>query len=257
MMKAEPMVHNHPVQPIMSKLDQDELPQQITDDYSDYRWSVKLYEIDPHGQYDYAQSWLEDLFTTNLQSDTYSWDAHTTSGFIKNGNRLSFLVLHNAADPFARGLTESTTSIGVYGLYWYNHDEIHWKTFTPGLGWLLDWCVAQNGISVKQKWSFDMPKASDRRFHRAYWLAANRLHLKQLLNHSESLIDKPHDVPDEDSDDEFEVEEGDLTNEWDVGVVESEEAWRMVLATNEVNGDEGRDGYLHVVTGSSGWEARF
>jgi len=244
--KQEPGVQHFPVKSPSPKPDYENLPQRIVSEYADYKWSITLYEI-RSDQYDYAQSWLEDFFAVNLTSDKYSWDAHTSRGFIQGGTRLSFIVLHNATDPFGYGSTE-TTSIGVYGYYWYDHSEIHWKTFSPGIKWLLDWCEDQNGIAVRMKWEVDMPKASDRRFHRAYWLAANRMHLRQLLNHSEAMVDKPHDTPDGD-DEEFEVEESDLTNEWGVGVEEAEERWREVVEDVESNGEDGKDGYLHVITG--------
>ncbi|KAF2828935.1 hypothetical protein CC86DRAFT_436556 [Ophiobolus disseminans] len=242
------------VQLKMPKLDHDMLDQRITTYYEDYKWSVTLYELDPSSPYDYAQSWLEDLFRGNLPPDDFRWESHTTRGFMKDGGRLSFIAIHNAADPFGLYGPNSTTSIGVYGYYWYNHDEIHWKTFGPRFRWLLDWCVANNGITVKQTWKFNMPKASDRRFHRAYWLAANRKHLNNLLNRSEESVDRPHDAVDDDVDDGFEVEEADLTNEWDITTKEAEKTWRDVLEDIESYDEDGASGYQHVVTGrSDGW----
>lgn len=241
-------------EPPKPKYDPDAQEQKIYEHYKYYHWSVMLYEVDPNGQYDYAQSWLEDLFASNLPPDEYRWESHTTTGFIKHGDRLSFLAIHNAANPFGKHQVESTTAIGVYGYHWYNHNNIHWKTFAPGIRWLLDWCVENNGIRMKQKWKANEPKATERRFHKAYWLAANRQHLNNLLNHSEDMVNKPHDVPDQDEDDGFVPEETDLTNECCVDIEEAEESWQNVLDDMEFYGDDAALGYQHVVTGrSEGW----
>ncbi|KAH7088701.1 hypothetical protein FB567DRAFT_619452 [Paraphoma chrysanthemicola] len=243
-------------------INHDSQPQAIVREYEDYKWSATLYEVEHKDQYDFAQAWLEDLLKINLNKE-HKWHTHTTQGFIPGGDRFSLLVLHNAADPFEWGpASESTSTIGVYGAHWYEHEDIHWKTLSPGIDWLLNWCLAQGGISIKKKWRSDEPNAREKRFHRAYWLAANMRDLKGLLNHGMSS-DAPHDAVDKDFDDEFEVSEEGLTwGGWtdDVGEdgvkgeldeEESLKAWSEILETNDENGDEG--GVQHVVTGSSEW----
>jgi hypothetical protein len=238
--------------------DWDTLPQDITTSYEDYKWSVTHYLIDPNGAYDFAQSWLEDLFAINVRPPNYTWHAHSSYGFIKDGTRFSFVALHNASDPFERGMpSTSTTSIGVYGRHWHDHEEIHWKTFTPDIRSLLQWCENQNAISVKQKWTTDMPLASDKRFHRAYWLAATRGPVRGLLNHG-VIDDMPHDVVEGDVDADFKVSEADLMREWEGGNVvtreEADDAWQRVLEENRNRGDLEGIWYEHVITGSSEWE---
>jgi hypothetical protein len=235
-------------------VDCDALPQTIATVYEDYKWSITHYEIDPSGAYCFAQSWLEDLFAINIRPGDYKWHAHSTWGFIKDGTRFSFIVLHNAADPFEKGVAStSTTSIGVYGRHWHYHEEIHLKTFAPGIHWLLQWCEEQKCISVKQKWTCDMPQAGEKRFHRAYWLAATRGPLGGLLNQG-TMNDEPHDVPEEELDEVFEVTKEDLTNEWDNSEKEAQEVWARVLKEIEVIGDVRECWYEHVVTGSSEWD---
>jgi hypothetical protein len=235
-------------------VDCDALPQAIIKVYEDYKWSITHYEVDSGGAYCFAQSWLEDLFAMNIRPGDYKWHAHSTWGFIKDGTRFSFIVLHNAADPFEKGVAStSTTSIGVYGRHWHDHEEIHWKTFAPDIHWLLQWCEEQKCISVKQKWTRDMPQASEKRFHRAYWLAATRGPLRGLLNHG-TMNDEPHDVPEKEIDDAFEVTKEDLTNEWDNSEEQAQEAWARVLKEIEDIGDVRECWYEHVVTGSSEWD---
>ncbi|KAH7069209.1 hypothetical protein BKA63DRAFT_520799 [Paraphoma chrysanthemicola] len=258
-----PPLARTPTPPPPAPTDHDSLPQAIVRDYDDYKWSVTLYEVEQQDQYDFAQAWLEDLLKINLADKEHKWHTHTTQGFIPGGNRFSLLVLHNAADPFEWGpASESTSTIGVYGAHWYEHEDIHWKTVSPGVDWLLDWCLTQGGISLKKKWRCDEQNAREKRFHRAYWLAANMRDLKGLLNHGTSS-DTPHDAVDKGFNDEFEVSEEDLTwGGWtqDVGEdggegafedEESMKAWNEILETNEENSEEG--GVQHVVTGSSEW----
>lgn len=235
-------------------IDWDAIDQPLVAKYEDYNWSVTLYEIDRNGQFEFAQSWFEQLFELNLKSDDYKWHTHTTKGYIKDGDRFSLLVLHNAANPFECGLPpDSTTSTGVYGRHWHKHNEVYWMTFAPDIRWLIKHCEDQGGISVKRKWHCTMPKAADKRFHRAYWLAANKLHLGGLLNHG-PLNDKPHDAVEDDPQDDFELTEEDVTSAWSVKIEDAEKAWKTIFEDNEFHGNVPKEGYEHVVTGCSEWD---
>jgi hypothetical protein len=246
--KQPPTVKAKPKPPLPT--DWDAIPQEITSAYENYKWSVTHYEVDSGDTYGFAQSWLEDLFATNLLPDDYRWHSHSTQGFIKDGTRNSFVALHNADNPFEYDCpSSSTTSIGVYGHDWHEHNTIHWKTFAPDIRWLLHYCELGAGtIHVKQKWTFNMPRASERRFHRAYWLAATRKRMRGLLNRGPSN-DVPHDVVEMDGD--FDFTEEDVGNEWDNTFEEAKEAWRIVQEEIEDMEDVGSGGYEHVVTGSS------
>jgi hypothetical protein len=240
-------------------IDWDTQPQDITSRYKDYKYSIVLYQLNTECGYDFAQSWLENLFeSNNLKPPNYKWHAHSTRGFIKDGDRLSFIALHNAADPFEWGLPPtSTTSIGVYGRHWHQHDEIHWKTFAPDIRWLLDWCKQNCGISMKQTWRFDHDKAAERRFHRAYWLAARMEPIRDLLKHRD-MVDEIHDAIEEQMDDGFGLTEEDLQNGngWANTAEESDKAWIRVLDTNKEIGNtlDGTTGFEHVSTGCSEME---
>jgi hypothetical protein len=231
-------------------IDWDTVPQEITSDYGKYKWSVTHYEVNSGNTYGFAQSWLEDLFAANLLPQGYKWHTHSTQGFIKDGTRNSFIALHNADNPFEYGFPpSSTTSIGVYGHNWHEHNTIHWKTFAPDIRWLLDYCELEAGTTrVKQKWKFNMPWASERRFHRAYWLAASRGRMRGLLNRSPSK-DVAHDAVEIDGG--FEFTEEDVGNEWDNTLEEANQAWKIVQEELEDMGEVGNGGYEHVVTGSS------
>ncbi|KAF9694475.1 hypothetical protein EKO04_007655 [Ascochyta lentis] len=239
----------------------DELPQPIVDKYEDYKWSVCHYELQPTRGYDFAERWLEQLFETALQSEYQRRRfCHVSKGFIKDGSRYSLLVLHNATNPFEyEPAPESTITIGVYGYHWYRHDEIHWTTLGSDQRQLLEQCVEMDHLTLKHKWSTDTDKATEKRFHRAYWLAANRHDLKGLLNRCPS-DDKPHDLieekSEEDPDTEFSISEADLSNAWDVTEAESAAAWQAVEEEVEAL-DEAwvvhGSGWQHVVVGSSEW----
>jgi hypothetical protein len=248
-----PLPANVPPNP--QSIDWDTHPQELTHDYKEYKWSVNLYDISPNTGFDFAQSWLEDLFTTNnLHPPTYKWHAHTTRGFIESSTRTSFLVLHNAADPFELGpAPTSTTSIGVYGRFWNEHSEIHWKTFAPDIKWLLSAAEQQGCIKITKQWRSDMLKASERRFHKAYFMAATMGPIKDLLRHR-GFSDPVHDAV-ESEEEGFEVLGDDLRGgeEWGNTAGESDEAWERVLERNEEVGYvfEGTSGFDHVVIGSS------
>lgn len=207
------------------------LYQAITDNYDEYKWPVKCYELHADSAFDSAHAYMEAWFKQNVfSSEARIWHAHTTSGFIKEGNRFSMLVLHNAANPFKNTpLRESTTSIGVYGRYAHTHEEIHWTTISPNV---QDFLIRCPDLTFKHTWHVDMTKASEKRFHRAYWLAAKMLPLKGLLNHG-LVPEKPHDAPeDEDANADFDVGEDDLQCAWNGGQPSAEEcgeAWQRIL----------------------------
>ena len=240
------------------QVDWDDLNQPITQNYEDYKWSIELFEMVTDGAYDFAQPFLEDLFVAKglygIRSQ-YKWHAHSTKGFIKEGNRLSFIVLHNAVNPFQWGIPpESTTTIGVYGRYWNEADkEIHWKTFAPSIREHVQEFLNSGYFSLKFKWRVDMDKASDRRFHRAYWHAANITSLKGLLNHAGDS-EPSHDVLNDEEGLTF--QEKDLDNSWkdqDIAEEEANKVWAKILQHNE-DMHVPTDGYEHVVTGCSEWD---
>ena len=227
--------------------DPEEIYQPITSNYTDYKWPVKLYELRASPTLDFAQTYLDGWLSSHVfKTSYYTWHSHSTFGFIKNGNRLSILVLHNAANPFTAETT-SSTSLGVYGRYAHAHNEIHWTTITPGISNLMAGMLEEGVTELKQKWSFNEFKASEKRFHRAYWLAANMLPLKGLLN-NRMEAEKPHDAPE---DEEMDGEEFEFTAKELQTVEENEEgeeSWKKILdevgglSVDELGGD-------HVVTG--------
>jgi hypothetical protein len=237
-------------------VDWDDLPQEIVPDYEDYKWSVTHYEVvssGTYGAYYFAQSWLDDLYAANnLIAPRSRWHTHSTQGFIEGGTRTSFIVLHNAVNPFEYDdAPSSTTSIGVYGYDWYDHTTIHWTTFAPGIRSLLRYCESEvRNIRVNQRWTVEMLNASEKRFHRAYWLAATRSPLGNLLKRGPSN-DLPHDAMEDGE--PFEFTEEDLSNEWDNTFEESEEAWERIKEDIELSGDKCITSCDHVVTGSSEW----
>jgi len=209
----------------------DELPQAIVGKHEDYRWSVFHYQLQPKG-YDFAQRWFQELFDTTLSAEYNARHVtHVTQGFIKDGDRYSVIVLHNAANPFEyEPIPTSTVTIGVYGYHWYQHNEIHWTTLAADQRHLFAQCIQGGWLVGKYKWTHDA-KPNERRFHRAYWLAANRLDMRGLLNRGPSY-DRPHDevkgADEEDLDRDFSISENDLTNEWNVTDNEAAAAWRKV-----------------------------
>lgn len=111
------------------------------------------YQLQPKG-YDFAQRWFQALFGNTLSAGNNARHVtHVSRGFIiKDGDRDSIIALHNAVNPFEYEPTPTSTV--MIGVYGY--------------------------------------EATERRFHRAYWLAANQLGMKDLLNRGIS-DDKPHD----------------------------------------------------------------
>ncbi|EUC33780.1 hypothetical protein COCCADRAFT_4714 [Bipolaris zeicola 26-R-13] len=226
--------------------------QPITDKYEAYKWPVWHFELRSGTRFDFAQTYINDwLEQTTFFPQKPKWHCHITTGFIKGGTRFSVLVLHNAANPFQWGPTaETTTTIGVYGRYAHTHEEIHWTTITP---WRITQFRANPDFILKEKWDFDMPKASDRRFHRAYWLAANMLPLKGLLNHC-IPHEKPHDAPQEGAiDEKFKIKREDLQCCWSNGQMPKEhceKVWQKVLS--EIEGKEMHQlGSDHITVGGT------
>ncbi|KAL1597998.1 hypothetical protein SLS60_008486 [Paraconiothyrium brasiliense] len=168
--------------------------QQIVATYDEYHAPVVLYEIVPEttGCY-YAQGWLENhtsahspsptLLPQNVSAPNIAYRFyHGTQGFINTGNALSLLVLHNATDPWDDTFPPrpSTTTIGTYGYHHFEDDWIHWITFTPGL---KTWLTAMENAGYIKKiseWTKAM-QPRERRFHKAYWMAANRMEMGNLL----------------------------------------------------------------------------
>lgn len=237
----------------------DELPQPIVKSYSEYKWSVYHYSVLPFSGYDHAERWVQALFDQNLAADYQARHvAHVTQGFIQDGGAHSIIVLYNAANPFEyEPVPDATTTIGVYGLYWHKHAEIHWTTLATDLRWLFLASVQAGFIKLDQHWTFDDPKASEKRFHRAYWLAANRRGLGGLLNRMPSTDKQPYlieDLSEEDPDKDFCITEEDMTNEWDVTAEQSELAWQQVEEFVELLGKDfdpsGRN-YQHLVVSNT------
>ncbi|KAH7395385.1 hypothetical protein DE146DRAFT_765241 [Phaeosphaeria sp. MPI-PUGE-AT-0046c] len=255
--------HNEPVfrprkrsgSPMMGPVDWDAMHLPIARDYDDFKYSVYHYEVQTSAGYQYAQSWLEDLLNTNLEFGEHKWHAHTSPGFIFNGTRLSVLVLHNAVNPFEWNDTaDSSTTMGVYGI---EHDEIHWKTVAPGIKWIIDYSATPevNTLALQQQWTCQERKASERRFHKAYWHAAARVPLRGMLNRGDVDAD-PLVISDVDYEYPFGFTPEDLTSEWEnsgweCSIEEAECAWKRVV--REMEGWDWGEGEF-VVTGSSEWE---
>jgi hypothetical protein len=230
--------------------------------HENYKWSVFHYELQSVSGFDYAESWIQQLFEVRLQPEyQHRHVSHITRGFIKDGTRYSILVLHNATNPFEYDTAPNATiTIGVYGYHWYNHSEIHWTTIASDQRQLLKDCVASNILVEKHKWTSDNPKATEKRFHRAYWLAANRHPLKGLLNHA-TPAGQAHDFIDEkgedDPDEDFSISEADLSCAWNITEEEAAAAWEKIQSDVEVLGEEWGVGservWEHLVVGSSEW----
>jgi hypothetical protein len=227
-----------PVPPPPNPLNPEQVHQPITSNYEGYKWPVKLYELNTNLQkcIDSAHTLVEHVMEQSIHfSEKYRWHAHTSPGFIQDGNRHSVIVLHNAANPFTWGTEPviSSTSIGVYGRYAHGHNEIRWTTISPG------WpgTTMNDHFTLKQTWLPDM-KPTERRFHRAYWLAANMFPLKDLMNHS--LSPGPvYNAPEDDNIFDFEISEDDLQSSWEGEQIDDEKArkiWQKLL--DEVDGYE-------------------
>jgi hypothetical protein len=155
------------------------------------------------------------------------------------------LVLHNAASPFTWGApAEATTTVGVYDSHW----QLHWTTFTPNIADLLQHCIDQGFLTLKETWDVDM-KPIEKRFHRGYWLAANMRATGRLLigniDKRPHMLDKEEKKDDEmgedEMDDEFEISDDDLQSGWHDGDTVSGETARQVWEDmlQEIEGVDG------------------
>ncbi|USP76164.1 hypothetical protein yc1106_03438 [Curvularia clavata] len=235
----------------------EDIPQPITSKYENYKWPVKLYELRPDTKFDFVHAYMEDWFEKNILSSKYKWHRHTSQGFIQGGNRFSVLVLHNAADPFTWNTpSPSTTSFAVYGRFAHKHDELLWTTITP---WIPRFIESSADFVLKNRWDFDMSKATEKRFHRAYWLAANMLNLRRLL-HQHDIDENPHDEPDAaDLKEAITFTEDDLQYQWVDGPMSAEHAekvWKKIV--DEVDCQPMDElGWEHMTIGCSerAWES--
>jgi hypothetical protein len=230
-------------------------------DYGDYKWDVVHYMIPSNGTFAYAQTWLEDVCSRYLLPADYKWHAHSSQGYIENGTRLSFIVVHNAADPFNQhSSTGSSTSIGMYKIdhrsstsiatYGIDHDKIHWKTFVPDMREVLRLLEENNQCRVLQRWTAKNPNPAEARFHRAYWLAARGEPLGRLLNRGKVDVD---DLVIEDDGEKLEISEEDLQTNEEGSIKDAKKAGADIL--KEVEGCQvGKGGWDHVHLGSSGDE---
>jgi hypothetical protein len=220
---------------------------------------VYHYLILPASGYDHAESWVGALLD---QNPTIGYQArhvaHISQGFIQNGGSHSILVLRNATNPFEyEPAPAATTTIGVYGLHWHKHDEIRWTTLANDMHLIFQESVRVGYLKLEYLWAFDDPKASEKRFHRAYWLAANRRDLGGLLNRMPSTDAQPYliaDMSEEDPDKDFCISDKDLTNEWDVTAEQSEMAWLQVLDEVKSLGedfDPTCQGWQHIVVSNT------
>lgn len=212
--------------------------------------------------YDYAESWVQALLAWNPATDYPARHvAHVSEGFIENGGPLSIIMLCNATNPFEyEPVPVATTTIGVYGFHWNKHEEIHWITVAKDVRWLILGCLQGGYIKLEHRWAFDDPNASERRFHRAYWLAANRRELGGLLNRSPSTATQPDLIEDksaEDPDNDFLINKEDLTNECNAKADQSESAWREVSEEVELLGEDfdpnGQNFQHMVVSNTDSW----
>lgn len=262
-----------------SQLSHDDRHQPITTNYEKYKWSVRLYAIDEHkAGHQFAQSWLGEKFGPYGSQDGLKWHTHVTKGFIQGGDRLTFLVLYNAANPFEWGnAPKSTTSIGCYGFHWYDHSDIHWMTLATDLRATMKELVSNGTLMEVQNWNVDM-KAKEKRFHKAYWLAARMSPLRNMLNRAPvdetadeyllALLDAGQEKKDagqdekdtaqdekdtaQDEEDDFEVSKHHLDNEgFDLSPEESRREWQKCL--DIADGEIPEHGWEWIVTGSSEW----
>ncbi|KAF2650591.1 hypothetical protein K491DRAFT_697157 [Lophiostoma macrostomum CBS 122681] len=167
--------------------------QEIVSNYKSYKWSVYLYKVTPESStsasattFQAAASYLNAKFP--YSPDQYHASMHKTEGFIKGDSYATFLVLHNAAGPdtidTGCGAFFSSTTFGYYEAgNDEGSEEITWKTLVPGQQAVVEEALRGREIVEVGKWGVEM-KASEKRFHRAYWLAANMRPLGGLLNRS-------------------------------------------------------------------------
>jgi hypothetical protein len=237
--------------------------QPIVDEYNGYKWPVWMYQIDPvKAASNAAEAWLENTIFRKALSPNLRFD-HVTKGFISGGNLLTFVIMPNASNPFSGDdVRATTTTIGVYGLPYKQDSLIRWTTFSFDLrygptGNELSTAERLGLIKKVRSWSPDM-KASEKRFHRAYWLSANRKPLGNLLNHG-AFSPEPEEDSEDGADDVLEMTKADIRNEdLFVGDKVSEEysmaVWNRVLEATESDGLVDALQYEdHMVLWSSEW----
>lgn len=98
-----------------------------------------------------------------------------------------------------------------------------------------------------------MERASEKRFHRAYWMAANMGVMGGLLNRGDVKDDDDMFGVLEDFEDEWEIKEEDVqgAEDWGMNVEMAEEVWEQIRKeAAETDGVPAE----HVVTASSEWE---
>ncbi|KAH7116096.1 hypothetical protein B0J11DRAFT_618466 [Dendryphion nanum] len=239
-------------------LDWDASPQPIVTDYTKYLWSVKLYQVQAWTKQKFAYFYLEDKFShfgfpCSRPEQAFKWCTHTTEGFIQDGDHSTFIVLRNAAMPFYEQYLPTDSTI-TFGYYFDDENELNWTTSCPNLQMVLDHAEAYGEITVIQQWQAHMPPKL-KRFHRAYWLAANRKPLGGLLNRridDSFKLELPFPTPKkiiekkvESSDVDMEYEDGDRdqvdsddfeigSSGIDVSFEESREIWERCLREIEI-----------------------
>ncbi|KAL5421232.1 hypothetical protein PMIN04_005769 [Paraphaeosphaeria minitans] len=232
--------------------------QRIVTDYMEYHAPATLYEIVPEATgCQHAQAWLlnvtsdpqpsptlipEDVTKPNITARFH----HATEGFIAAGNPRSLLVLHNATNPFlgTAPAASRTTTIGTYGYHWFADDWIHFATFAPDLStWLAD--VERKGyIRKAREWAPDM-SAREKRFHKAYWTAANRRALGGLLRRAP--LDNTVDPDAVDQEEWSKMTVADLDGECGyVGEEDRKDAWTVIMGEAEGIGAMNQN---HIVCG--------
>lgn len=207
-------------------LDWDEYDQRIVTDYNQYRWPVKLYRINVEKTgYQFAMLWLEDQLDALDFNNVYKWHQHITDGFIEGSDHLTFIVLHNAADPFLWDTPTPSTSSFCY--HESSADSITWKTITPSLRSTVDRWVAEDLVTEVRRWTLSM-SPRDKRFHKGYWTAANMLPLKSLLNRRDADDTKVR-LPISGNDSPISIHESDVNNDGiDISPQESWALWRKI-----------------------------
>jgi hypothetical protein len=217
--------------------------QVIVSNHGDYKWPVFLYKINEKKFGCYAAKlWVEEKLSTLGFDTEYKSSFHTTEGFLKDGDYLTFAVLHNAVDPFRCGDSITTTTFGFCGS---SPDELRWKTIMPCLRLKVEKWEAEGSIQQIKLWHPGLPPA-ERRFHRAYWLAANKRPLGGLLNRAKT-DDLPTQVPESSepeaaliysdkmnanvlSDTDLEFDDSDVTNDGiDISSEEAAGIWQKCL----------------------------
>jgi hypothetical protein len=250
----------------------DLVPQPIVTTYDGYKWSVTHYRI-TSSAHKTASAWLEDQLMASLSHLKHKWHLHITEGFIPEGTPRSLIVLHNAWNPFKSTASSTmssaaptpfhmsamvaTTSFGFYPAHAdAEPDQIFWKTVSPSLKAVIEGkCVQEGELKEVAKWEVGM-KPREKRFHRAYWVAANMLPLKNLLQRApeegESLAIRADHTGEAEGDMDVDMEDSnvdgdsgivmdiDMENQgqdytpsdlepsndgWDVDSDEAEEAW--------------------------------